>query len=1104
MSGCRTNQFHFLLLVPLLLLYLLLNEGIFAQTEYRFEHINKSDGLSQGTINAIFEDSNGLMWFGTNDGLNRYDGKSIKVYRRNHRILNSLPNNNILCIEQDKEDRLWIGTNGNGLCYMDPVTKSFHSYRKIITHDDSLILGKNVFSLSYDTIRNLLWAGSERGVTGLNLSTGEILYSIDFTRRMVDSLLVGNIYSLLAWPEALWIGTDIGGLLRLDLNDLSIQSIPRSKNIESTFGKDHRGMIIRIVSDKQGRIWASSYGDFLYEVDFEKNVLVNLPLPKHLTNRSQHYLRGFDVAGDTVLWCGTAGSGLYLFDLRTYETTLIMHSPGNSQGIASHSIKSIFTDSRGGVWIGDNGHGINYYYPVNKNISNLSPVSTTHTGLTFRSVRSIYKDIDGFLWVGGYGGVNVFDTNMKRILVNTEIGIAYVIHPDPVDLSILWVGIEGGGLRKIDRKTGETTRTYTSVTDGRFGGLYGTGVYSINNRNIHELWVGTETALNIFNKTTGKSQSVYHSTADKFSVPGGKIRVVFNDSKNRTWIGTLGGGLGYMKNNSFIFNNFRYDPDNTTSISSDIIYSVFESSQGQIYIGTDNGLNIYNETNYTFKQISTADGLINDVVYGIIEDDEGKLWLSTNEGISCYNPETSLIKNYDQDDGLQADEFNSGAFYKDSEGRFYFGGINGVSIFKPNELHSNVEIPKVIFTSLRIANEVALIDPPITKAKEIKLDYSNQSITLEFAALNYYKPKKNQYAYRIREVHDKWVGLGNQNSIEIANLGYGVFNLDVIATNNDGVWNYEGSSLKIIIPPPYWAQWWFRILIAILAITVIGLLFLLRIRNLALKKRRLEELINERTKELKEANFSLQEEISSRIMTEEELLEANKTKDRFFSIIAHDLKSPFTSLLGLSEMLHNEFDSFEKDEIRELLSAMNKSSEDLYGLLQNLLNWSMTQRKTLRLSPEPIQINDAVKEVFQWFSAQAAQKAILLINSNQSDFLITIDKESLYVILRNLVSNAIKFTPTGGRVTISSVETDETFTILVADSGVGIPAEKVNKLFRLDEKIQTSGTANERGTGLGLVLCYEFVKANGGNIEVSSHPGEGTTFTINIPKKIST
>lgn len=1100
----KTKQLNFLLHFLILLLFLLLNGAISAQSEYRFEHINKSHGLSQGTINAIFEDINGLMWFGTNDGLNRYDGKRIEVFRRNHKIPNSLPNNNILCISQDKSERLWIGTNGNGLCYMDPVTGSFHSYRKVIDHHDSLFLGKNVFSLSYDSSRNLLWAGSERGVSGLDLSSGKIFYSIDFSRNMVDSLFVGNIYSLLAQPETVWIGTDIGGLLKLDLNNMSIQTIPIKGNHNSVFGKEHRGMILRIVSDKQGRIWISSYGDFLYELDLENNYLVNLPLPEHLKSRREHYLRGFDIVGDTALWCGTAGDGLYIINLRTHATTTILHNQSNSQGITSNSLKSIFTDSRGGVWVGDNGHGINYYYPVNKNIIHLSPVSNSLSGLTFRSVRSIYKDDDGLLWVGGYGGFNVFDKNLERIIVNSEVINAYIIHPDPVDRSALWIGIEGGGLRKIDRKTGQTRKIYTSITDGTLTGLYGTGVYSIKNRDEDELWLGTETALNIFNKTTGRSQSIYHKPTDKFSVPGGKIRVIFSDSKNRTWIGTLGGGLGYMKDNSFIFNNFRYDPNNSSSISSDIIYSVFESSTGQIYIGTDNGLNIYNEVNYTFRQISTADGLINDVVYGILEDDDGNIWLSTNEGISCYNPLTSLIKNYDHEDGLQANEFNSGAYLKDSDGYLYFGGINGVSIFKPSELHSNTEIPKVIFTSLRSANEVALIDPPITKAKEIRLNYSNQSITLEFAALNYYKPKKNQYAYRISGVHDRWIGLGNQNSIEIANLGYGVFIVEVIATNNDGVWNYEGSSLKIIIPPPYYAQWWFRILIIILVLSIIGGLFLLRIRNLALKKERLEKIIEERTKELKDANILLQEEIVTRIKTEQELLEVNKTKDRFFSIIAHDLKSPFTSLLGLSEMLHNEFESFEKDEIRELLAALHKSSEDLFNLLQNLLNWSMTQRKTLILSPEPIQINDAIKEVFQWFSAQAMQKAISLINSSKDDLLIEIDKESLYVILRNLVSNAIKFTPAGGEVSIRTTESDDAITITVADSGVGIPAEKINKLFRLDEKIQTSGTANERGTGLGLVLCYEFVRANGGTISVSSQPGMGTTFTINIPKKIST
>ncbi len=1102
MNQRHSYRYYYISLMSLAAI-IFLNRPVHSQSDFRFEYINKSDGLSQGTINAIFEDRAGLMWFGTNDGLNRYDGNQVMVFRRNHHIPNSLPNNNILCISQDAKERMWIGTNGNGLCFMDPITGSFYDYRKLIMHHDSLFIGKNVFSLSYDTNNNVLWAGSERGITGLDLTRNEIIHSIDFTKRAIDSLFVGNIYSLLALPDALWIGTDIGGLLKLNLNDFSIKSIPISGNRNFSLGKDHRGMILRIVSDKKGKIWASSYGDYLLELDHEKNILIQLPLPEHLKNHSVHYLRGFDLVGDTALWCGTTGGGVFIIDLRTLNIVTLMHNPINSQGITSNSIKSVFADSRGGVWLGDNGHGINYFYPVNKNIRHLSPVSASVSGLSFRSVRSIYKD-NGILWVGGYGGFNAFDKNHKRIIVNTEVGNAYCIHPDAVDKNVLWIGIEGGGLRKIDRKTGQTLKAYSAITDGSLTGLYGTGVYSVEDKNEHQLWIGTETALNVFNKTTGKSESVYHNPSDRFSVPGGKIRVIYTDSKNRTWIGTLGGGIGYMKDNSFIFNNFRYEPNNNQSISSDIIYSIYESSDGKIYVGTDNGLNVFNENSYTFSHISTADGLINDVVYGIIEDVDGELWLSTNEGISCYNPITGTVRNFDQDDGLQANEFNSGAYFKDSDGYFYFGGINGVSVFKPSELRSNNQIPEVIFTSLRIGNEVAMIDPPITKAKEIRLDYKNQSFTLEFAALNYYKPKKNQYAYRIRNIQDKWINLGNQNSIEIANLGYGTFYIDVIASNNDGKWNYQGKTIKVVIPPPYWAQWWFRLLMIVIVITIIVIIFLLRIRNLDLKKKKLESLINDRTSELKNANSLLKEEIESRMKTEHELREANKTKDRFFSIIAHDLKSPFTSLLGLSEMLHNEFDSFEKDEIRELLSALKKSSEDLYNLLQNLLNWSMTQRKTLRLSPEPISMHAACEEVFQWFAAQARHKSISLMNACEQSQTIIIDRESLYVILRNLVSNAIKFTPLSGSVTISTNETSDKWFISVADTGVGIPEEKINKLFSLDEKIQTSGTANERGTGLGLMLCSEFVKANNGSISVDSKPGKGTTFIISFPKKILT
>jgi signal transduction histidine kinase/ligand-binding sensor domain-containing protein len=1081
-------------------IFCLLTPAVYAQSEYRFESITKAQGLSQGTINVIFEDHDGFMWFGTNDGLNRYDGKKMVVYRKNHNNRNSLPNNNILSINLDSQHKLWIGTHGNGLCFFDPVHSTFHPFDELIKNPEKINIGENIYCISIDTVNNILWTGSNIGVAKLNLNDNTLDF-IDFRLYKVGSRHVGNIYCMLAEVNQVWIGTDIGGLLRLNLKDKSITPIPIQDRWIRPEEPEHQGTILKIIRDKTGQLWAASFGDYILKLSTDEQSLYKMDRTIPLYEKSPFYfLRSIVMADDTTMWCASSSGGIQIIHLNNNRIEVIDYNPFIQNGINSDGLKTVYCDKSGGVWIGNNGHGINYYYPVNKKFQHLAPTNSGTSGLTFRSVRRIYRDQDKRLWIGGYGGINAFDSNFKRVIEIPAIGNAYYLHPDPVDNEILWVGIEGGGLQKIRKKDGIHLAGYTSVNPIHEKGIVGTGIYCIQDKNPDELWIGTETALNIFNKKTGHSNYFMHVDSNKFSVPKGRMRVIFDDSKKRTWIGTLGGGLAYIKDNDFIFNNLSYDPKDSSSISSNIIYCVIESKSAQIYVGTDGGLNLFDEKTSGFKKINTKDGLINDVVYGILEDDDGNIWLSTNEGLSCYNPTTGRFRNYDQQDGLQADEFNSGAYYKDNEGTLYFGGINGVSIFRPHDLQDNNKIPKIVFTQLKIGGKPVVIDPPITNASEVKLNYNNQSFTLEFAALNYYKPQKNQYAYRIMEMQDKWIQLGNENNVNIAHLGYGNFTIKVIASNNDGAWNNEGISLKIIIDPPYWATFWFRSLLVLTIILLVSIFFYLRIQTLRETKRELQDGVEARTKELMTTNRELLTEIESRIKTEKELLAANQTKDKFFSIIAHDLKNPFNVLLGFTELMSTELDQFEPEEIKESIQAIRKSTVGIYELLENLLTWANSQHGKLELNPQVIDLFELTNSNIQLLAAQANQKEIELKSELVNNTVVWADKNSVNTVLRNLITNAIKFTPLNGRVTVSAKETDKEVLISVEDSGVGMSAENLTKLFRIDQQFKTNGTANEKGTGLGLILCHEFIRMNHGTITVSSSPGKGSVFTFALPK----
>ncbi|MBS4060708.1 MAG: hypothetical protein KG029_09935 [Bacteroidetes bacterium] len=1070
-----------------------------AQSQLRFEHINKNDGLSQGTVNAILQDNNGLMWFGTNDGLNRYDGKNMIIYRRNHADKSSLPNNNIISLGQDAYNRLWVGTMGSGLFYLDPVKNTFHSFNEIIDNPDKVDVGQRINCIFIDTTDNVLWAGSNKGVIYLDFKARKLNF-IDFSAKEFDGVFVGNIYSLLVEKNLVWIGTDKGGLLRLDKSTNQLISVPILNKLIFTNDIGYRGIIMNILRDKNGLLWVSTLGNSVLLLDEIALTLVN----PGFINENQNdglspWIRAMAMVGDTSIWCATSGEGLQIIDLVSKKITSIRFNAADSYGIASNAFKSIYTDNIGGVWIGDNGLGINYYFPVSKKIKNINYTSGA-SSLKFQSVRTIYRDENKNLWIGGYGGFNVFDSNFKRIIVSENIENAYCIYPDPFIKEEIWIGSEGEGLRKISKKNGRQLQRFLSSTPEKQEGILGTSVYSILDKNEDEIWVGTEQALNVFNIKTGINKEMKIESKGELFNTKGRIRVLYKDSKNRTWIGTLGEGLTFMYNNTLVFNIFKHDAENLTSISSNIIYSIYESKKGLIYIGTDNGLNIYDEITGTFKHINTAHGLINDVVYGILEDEENNIWLSTNEGISCYNPSTGSFRNYTLEDGLQANEFNSGAYYKDDEGTLYFGGVNGVSIFKPEDLNDNPIEPKIVFTQLKIGNVPAIIDPPITNATEIKLDYFNQSFRLEFAALNFYKPKKNQYAYRIKEIRGDWTYLGNENSIEIANLGYGTFTIEVIASNNDGVWNEKGISLNVIINPPFWATFWFRLSLIFFISALLSLFFYFRIRGLKRNKRRLEKEVDARTKELQETNLDLMHEIKVRKKTEEELNTANQTKDKFFSIIAHDLKNPFNVMLGLTELLYEDFGSFTPKEQKELLQTVGKSTRELYNLLENLLSWSMAQRGKIVYTTEKIDLSKIVNETVFLLTEQAKQKNIELQSAVSPGLAALADKNSISTVLRNFISNAIKFTPLGGSIIITSDDSEAMISISVSDTGVGISEENIQKLFRIDEQFKTTGTAKEKGTGLGLVLCSEFIQANGGAISVKSKLGKGSTFTFSLPK----
>ncbi|HOI31255.1 MAG TPA: two-component regulator propeller domain-containing protein [Bacteroidales bacterium] len=1069
-----------------------------AQPNYRFEHLSKNEGLSQGTINAIFEDMDGLMWFGTKDGLNRYDGHEIKVFRRNFNDSLSLPNNHILSINQDKTGRLWIGTFGNNLSYFDPITEMFYNWKNFVSEEDDINIGDKIFCIEINHQNNKLLAGSDKGILIVDLKSKEMRF-LDMQNFMVDSIHVGNIYSLLSEGEDFWIGTDYGGLIHFNTKTNTFTPIGYDHMRSNLTATTNKGTILYILKDNSSNIWVATFGDYVLRLDREKNLLSKIDFEQHgPVFHELAFTRQIALVGDTAIWA-TNEYGFQVFDLQRQIVYNTRYSPDNPFGVSSSGLKTVFADSNGGVWIGGNGYGLNYYFPVSKGFKHLMYQPGQPKGLDFRSIRTIFVDKNQNLFVGGYGGMNAFDKAGNAIWKNPALNVAYITLPDTKNKNLLWVGRENGGLNLVNKKNGEIVQYLSNVQPNEKNRLLGNFVMSLLFKSEDELWIGTESGLNLLNTKTNTTVHFRHDPNNKTSIPEGRISCIFRDSKGRTWLASIGGGVAYMKDDDMTFRSFKNNQRDPLSISSNNVFYVAESRSGEIYIGTESGLNRFDKTTQTFTTYTTSDGLVNDVVYRIESDAKGRLWISTNEGLSCFDPENKSFRNYTREDGLQANEFNNGASFVDQYGTMYFGGVNGVSIFDPLSLQDNTTPPEVIFTNLTVGNNRLIIDPPITQAKQVNLEYDNQSFRLEFAALNFYKAKKNQYAYRIRELQNEWQMLGNTNSIEIVRLGHGTFTIEVIASNNDNHWNFNPAQLTIYIAPPFRLTTWFKISTLIALILFLILLYRLRLSNLEHKKLALEKQVSTRTRELLEANSNLKSEIEIRLQTEEELKIANNTKDRFFSIIAHDLKNPLAALLGLTEIMRNEFDLLSEKEKKDIATMMFNSANDNYKLLETLFSWARSQQKQLKLDIHEQDLYEIVSENIGFLTEQAKSKKIQLLTDIPENTCVFVDYQTISTVVRNLISNAIKFTHIGGLVQISSQKAGNHIILNVTDNGIGMQPEDLDKLFRIDAQFKQDGTLNEKGTGLGLVLCKEFMQANKGSISAKSEKDKGSTFSISLP-----
>ena len=1087
----RQNKFKIINIFITLIIMFISTDVLAVENYMNFISLEGDQDFSQNIVKTILQDSRGYIWFGTNNGLEKYDGYTTKNYRQTPFEINTLLDNYIVDLEEDDLGNIWIGTN-KGITKLDPKKDIFTHYTNI--EGEAGTINSDKIRTIYKDEKGDIWVGTaDSGLSKYDPEKDKFVpCELDLTSEKITIIYEDD-------EESLWVGTE-KGLNKVERVSNRVKKYQKGTTEWSLSGN----YITSICKDSFGKLWIGTRNEGI-----DKLSLKDGTVKKYLKDETDSYSLGSNAITSIIedknktIWIGSKKGGLAKYDRTNDHFIKRATDSKNIQSNRQNNIITLYQDRAGLIWVGIEYGGVNKFNPL-ASFQNYTTVGAFDNSMNDNNILSIYKDSDNIIWAGTKnGGINKLDMKNKSV--------KYFTHSanDPNSMSsntintiiededkVLWIGTDAG-LNSLDKKT-EQVKRYPSNE----------GKESISNNNIQSLfvdsrgdiWIGTEDGLD---KIDGVTRKFTHFNIQNSNISSNYITTIFESSMGELWVGTYHDGLNKYDREKKEFKVYKNNPKDRSTISNDQIKDIIEDDYGNMWIGTSNGLNKYDKKTRDFKVFTENNQLKSNFISGILKY-EDNIWISSNDGISKFNIlDEKITRNYSAIDGLQGNYFNTGSVFMSYDKQLLFGGTEGFNTIYPENEKTISYKPRLLLSEFKV-NDKSM---DLVNNSKVVLDYNQNRIYFEFSVIDYKKPNNNSHSFKLQGYEENWNNVRNRNYGVYNNLKPGNYKLKIKGANSEGIWAGQWMQIDIVIKPPFWKTNLAYILYVLLLILIVYLIL-----NYV---KVLEKIINERTQQLNKTNAKLVDEINQRKKTEEmlkqtidenkklfeEKMEIENFRNDFFINLSHELKTPLNiimSTLQLSEItLRNN--SLESIVIKLLghIRSIQKNCFKLLKIINDIIDVSKLESKQYELNMQLLNLVYLTEDVVNSTLDYARDKGIdITFDTETEEEIVKCDAVEMERVLLNLISNAIKYNNRGGYIFVNMVRNAEYVDIYIIDNGIGIPKEKQNTIF---EKFKRVDEAKKTGSGIGLSLSKLLVDMQGGKLDFESTEGVGSEFIVSIP-----